>query len=150
MSKAPRENRVPIMMSDNEVASIDDWRYRNRVATRSDAIRRLCQISLALDAQSSQLYTHSGKLNEAVGQLISTKGEMFSGAEPVDLEKLGKLMDDVFRHAIDLSLDTAVIARTHLSMTYSNTSVEETMSKLEDMPADLRAVIESTRKKPQD
>ncbi|MBM3091593.1 hypothetical protein GFB56_12280 [Ensifer sp. T173] len=43
-----RENRVPIMMSDDELKLIDDWRFTNRIATRSDAIRRLCQLGLAL------------------------------------------------------------------------------------------------------
>ncbi|WP_425665716.1 hypothetical protein [Sinorhizobium fredii] len=45
----PRENRVPIMMSDEELKLIDDWRYKNRVATRSDAVRRLARIGTAVD-----------------------------------------------------------------------------------------------------
>lgn len=45
----PRENRVPIMMSEDELKAIDDWRFTNRVATRSEAVRRLCQIGLATD-----------------------------------------------------------------------------------------------------
>ncbi|MEE9983607.1 hypothetical protein [Agrobacterium pusense] len=40
----PRVNRVPVMMSESEMEAIDDWRFENRVATRSEAIRRLCQI----------------------------------------------------------------------------------------------------------
>ena len=49
MTKKPRENRVPIMMSEDELASIDDWRFANRIATRSDPIRRLCQIGMIFD-----------------------------------------------------------------------------------------------------
>ncbi|MGU3577070.1 hypothetical protein ACLBWZ_16265 [Brucellaceae bacterium C25G] len=45
----PRENRVPIMMSDDELAAIDDWRFENRIGTRSDAVRRLVQMGLRLD-----------------------------------------------------------------------------------------------------
>lgn len=45
----PRENRVPIMMSDKELEDVDDWRFSNRVATRSDAIRRLCQIAIDVE-----------------------------------------------------------------------------------------------------
>ncbi|AVA21584.1 hypothetical protein [Rhizobium sp. NXC24] len=56
----PRENRVPIMMSEDELKTIDDWRFGNRIATRSDAIRRLCQIGARFDASSSQLYQLSG------------------------------------------------------------------------------------------
>lgn len=42
----PREHRVPMMLSADELAAIDNWRFGNRVATRSEAIRRLCQIGL--------------------------------------------------------------------------------------------------------
>lgn len=45
----PRENRIPIMMSDQELQAIDDWRYENRIATRSESVRRLCQIGLQAD-----------------------------------------------------------------------------------------------------
>ena len=48
MAKAPRDNRIPIMMSHDELTAIDDWRFANRVATRSDAIRRLAQMALAV------------------------------------------------------------------------------------------------------
>lgn len=49
-AKRPRENRVPIMLSEAELASIDDWRFRNRIATRSDAVRRLVKLALSADA----------------------------------------------------------------------------------------------------
>lgn len=42
----PRENRIPIMMSDEELKIVDDWRFDNRVATRSEAVRRLIQIGV--------------------------------------------------------------------------------------------------------
>lgn len=59
MGKAPRENRVPIMLSAQELQQIDDWRFANRVATRSDAIRRLTQIALAFDAKADEIAAKS-------------------------------------------------------------------------------------------
>lgn len=41
-----RNNRVPIMLSDEELQQIDDWRFANKVATRSAAIRRLAQMAV--------------------------------------------------------------------------------------------------------
>lgn len=49
MPKKPRENRVPIMLADEELEGIDNWRFQKRIATRSDAIRRLCQMGLLVD-----------------------------------------------------------------------------------------------------
>ncbi len=46
MGKKPRENRVPIMLTNEELTAIDDWRFANRVATRSAAIRKLVTIGL--------------------------------------------------------------------------------------------------------
>lgn len=48
-----RENRVPIMLSSEELEAIDDWRFANRVATRSEAIRRLCRIGLHQETDPS-------------------------------------------------------------------------------------------------
>lgn len=42
-----RQNRIPIMFSNDELTSIDDWRFENRVASRAEAIRRLVCFALA-------------------------------------------------------------------------------------------------------
>ena len=46
MVKQPREHRVPIMFAEAEIKSVDDWRFDSRVATRSDAVRKLAQIGI--------------------------------------------------------------------------------------------------------
>jgi hypothetical protein len=64
MAKDPRENRVPMMLSDGELGQIDDWRFANRVATRSDAIRRLVQIALRFDSAADGLQSQASKIFE--------------------------------------------------------------------------------------
>lgn len=44
-----KDQRVPIMMSEDELKSIDDWRFGNRLPSRGEAIRRLCQIGMLVD-----------------------------------------------------------------------------------------------------
>ncbi len=39
------------MMSEAELTAIDDWRFANRVATRSDAVRRLAQMGIIFDRE---------------------------------------------------------------------------------------------------
>jgi hypothetical protein len=41
-----KNQRIPIMMSEDELQAIDDWRFANRLPSRGDAIRRLCQIGI--------------------------------------------------------------------------------------------------------
>ncbi|NTF35531.1 hypothetical protein [Agrobacterium rubi] len=44
-----KDQRVPIMMSEDELKTIDDWRFGNRLPSRGEAIRRLCQIGMLAD-----------------------------------------------------------------------------------------------------
>jgi metal-responsive CopG/Arc/MetJ family transcriptional regulator len=49
-SKSPKDQRIPVMMTAEEVKAIDDWRFANRVSSRGEAIRQLIQAGLAKDA----------------------------------------------------------------------------------------------------
>jgi hypothetical protein len=46
MTKPTREHRVPIMLNDHELQAIDNWRFTNKVGSRSAAMRRLMLASL--------------------------------------------------------------------------------------------------------
>lgn len=50
-----KDQRVPIMMSEDELTAIDDWSFKNRIRSRGEAIRRLCQIGLAFDEKASPI-----------------------------------------------------------------------------------------------
>lgn len=55
MSSEKPENKTQhlhILMSPSEVTAIDDWGFANRIRTRGEAIRRLCQIGMTFDARS--------------------------------------------------------------------------------------------------
>lgn len=64
MEKHSRENRVPIMFSDEEITAIDDWGFSNRIRTRAEAIRRLCQMGIIFDRE---ILPRSSKVLEVVG-----------------------------------------------------------------------------------
>jgi hypothetical protein len=46
-----KDQRVPIVMSEAELQQIDDWRFANRLPSRGDAIRRLCQIGMLVEEE---------------------------------------------------------------------------------------------------
>ena len=87
----PRVNRVPVMMSEEELKAIDDWRFKNRVATRSDAIRRLCKIANGLDEVIPEASEHAEWLLHEARQLflfaLESKSKVTRG-EAVDIEYL--------------------------------------------------------------
>lgn len=55
----PREHRIHMYLSKEELEAIDTWRFQNRVATRSEAIRRLCQSALIFDRRLPAILENS-------------------------------------------------------------------------------------------
>lgn len=41
--------RLQMVITEDELVAIEDWQYRNRVPSKSEAIRRLCQIAIGLE-----------------------------------------------------------------------------------------------------
>ncbi|KQU81293.1 hypothetical protein ASD00_35250 [Ensifer sp. Root31] len=82
----PRENRIHMYLSEDEVTAIDDWRFANRIPTRSDAIRRLCKVGLITDAKVSplaaDLAAHTKAIEETNSALFEYFGERTEGKEP--------------------------------------------------------------------
>ncbi|MBB6411272.1 hypothetical protein [Mesorhizobium sangaii] len=107
MVKKPRENRIPMMMSDEELKAIDDWRYKNRIATRSDAIRRLAQTSLRIDAPIETIYRRTKELHRV---LLSRKDITISlvKADNVDWERIAKIdlatTGELIKHVSELNM----------------------------------------------
>ncbi|TGQ79326.1 hypothetical protein EN850_20780 [Mesorhizobium sp. M8A.F.Ca.ET.207.01.1.1] len=50
-AKENKTERLHLLISPGEVTAIDDWGFKNRIRTKGEAVRRLCQIGLAFDAE---------------------------------------------------------------------------------------------------
>jgi metal-responsive CopG/Arc/MetJ family transcriptional regulator len=46
MNGLSRETRLQIMLDENELAAIDDWRFKRRMPSRAAAIRDLLRLGL--------------------------------------------------------------------------------------------------------
>ena len=51
MADELKDQRVVTMMSSSEIEAIDDWAFANRIRSRGEAIRRLCQMAIGFEAQ---------------------------------------------------------------------------------------------------
>ena len=47
MGKRAREGRLQIMLDDDELSAIDDWRFHMRMPSRAAAVRELLRLGLA-------------------------------------------------------------------------------------------------------
>jgi hypothetical protein len=53
MSDLMREQRLQIMLTEDELATIDDWRFECRMPTRAAAVRELLKRGLAAEGFST-------------------------------------------------------------------------------------------------
>ena len=49
MSGLSRETRIQIMLDEDELSAIDDWRFKRRMPSRAAAIRELLRRGLAAE-----------------------------------------------------------------------------------------------------
>ncbi|MER9125408.1 hypothetical protein NKH81_20335 [Mesorhizobium sp. M0959] len=54
-----KSERLHMFISPKEIEKIEDWRFKNRVQSKSEAIRRLCQIGLAYDRDGLAMLNRS-------------------------------------------------------------------------------------------
>ena len=52
MSGLSRETRLQIMLDQDELTAIDDWRFKQRMPSRASAIRELLRIALQTETVS--------------------------------------------------------------------------------------------------
>ncbi|MBY3245163.1 hypothetical protein HFO16_27885 [Rhizobium laguerreae] len=63
------------MMSEKELTSVDDWRFKNRISTRADALRRLCKLGMALDILMPDLETALAGLTHAAANVLAEEAD---------------------------------------------------------------------------
>ena len=49
MGELARGERLQIMLADDELAALDDWRFANRMPSRASAVRELLKRGLAAE-----------------------------------------------------------------------------------------------------
>lgn len=88
--------KFQMMMSPSEANELDDWMFKNRIRSRAEAIRRLCQIGLVVDQEADNLATTIVELVKSTPEALSkNKTEFYknveNGAELI--EEINKYMD---------------------------------------------------------
>lgn len=76
MSDLTREQRLQIMLTEEELAAIDDWRFARRMPTRAAAVRELLKRGLAAEGFLS---AHAGEKSQSFG-VVGKRGDGADGA----------------------------------------------------------------------
>lgn len=88
--------RMQLKITSAEIEAIDDWRFTNRVPSRSEAVRRLCQIGVLTSKATPAMESHS---TMAMSQMVLLLSELarVCNEHPQDAG-LSKVRSAVERH----------------------------------------------------
>jgi hypothetical protein len=71
-----KDQRIPVMMSSEEVAAIDEWRRKNAdLPSRSEAIRRLVEIGLLTSTTNPDMH-YQAKASDSAAKAKKLAGEL--------------------------------------------------------------------------
>lgn len=74
MSDDLKTIKFQLMLSPAEAEAIDDWGFKNRIRTRAEAIRRLCQMAIIFDERRVPLvHAHVANIERAQSLLAPLK-----------------------------------------------------------------------------
>lgn len=132
-----KTERLHMLISPAELDAIDDWRFKSRLGTRAEAVRRLVQIGLRFEEALPAIDDAASGLAQAGDSLVN---RFYLRAErPPDLsdeaKKAMRAMRKVMRQAQDLveAVASVEIQRDHLTDAGASLEValkraDETMS----------------------
>lgn len=87
--KELKDQRVVTMMSPSELEAIDDWMFKNRIRSRGEAIRRLCQIGIMSNRQFERLVRVAKPLEQKYTKLQNERTSAETGASDLRARVLG-------------------------------------------------------------
>ncbi|MBO0140223.1 hypothetical protein JZX87_03455 [Agrobacterium sp. Ap1] len=85
-----KTQHVHILMAPSEVEAIDDWGFKNRIRTKGEAIRRLCQMGMNLDQLSDDLNTTIESAGQIYASVIDRLYDILKD-DRLDVEERAKL-----------------------------------------------------------
>lgn len=81
MAELAREKRLQIMLTEEELNAIDDWRFDRRMPTRAAAVRELLRRGLAAEGFLS---ADAGEKSQGFGVISNPRGNNGDGGGAAD------------------------------------------------------------------
>lgn len=138
--------RLQMVITEEEISAIDEWQHENRIASRSEAIRRLCQIGLRLDSFAERLpaavkralVAHNSVVTEASKHVNRDHlaWERFKGLTKAISQSADEI-DEVWLEVRTL-MEEAVQIRSHWNLEESIRLADKTRSEMEQSLARMR------------
>ncbi|MBV2144429.1 hypothetical protein KUG47_13085 [Falsochrobactrum sp. TDYN1] len=96
-----KTERFNMFMSPSEMAAIDDWAWKNKIRSKSEAVRRLCRIALTYEDLKPAINNSMKQLIDAV-LILGNETLSERPKTPDEMEELRSLAQEVFAHTYGL------------------------------------------------
>lgn len=135
-----KTERVQLLMTPTELSAIDDWGFSNRIRTRAETIRRLCQIGIrTLEERETLLRNRDAATDELIAFLERYADAQESGRETdpfeLDLMKLIRASTQGAIHTAGFAEMIAALSQGD-SLEDAMTAAQEAREKLTSRLAD--------------
>lgn len=120
------------MMSEEELKSIDDWSFANRIRSRGEAIRRLCQIGIMVTRNLRTLADEPQDLYERHNRYADELEENRPKNDADMLEFLAQLHQDLYLDMLGWSVRVTSLGVSARALTKGDT-IEEAVSEAEHL-----------------
>ncbi|MGO6699906.1 hypothetical protein ACCS33_10675 [Rhizobium ruizarguesonis] len=135
-----KDQRIPIMMTASEVTAIDDWSFKNRIRSRGEAIRRLCQIGLVFDNHRKEYVEKFGAIADKVSEIT----EVVKRSAPADDKSLTGLERELIANGLEMLM--AVLPMVALIRTTTGLANNfKSEGNLEEIISEAKAILSLDR-----
>ncbi|WP_174800970.1 hypothetical protein [Martelella limonii] len=102
--------RLHIKITEDEVEAIDTWRFDNRIPSRSEAVRRLCQIGILADNELDGIVDYADEIHHGIERVyfdtvrsVDEVREKIVNLTGDELKALDSLFREILRDLTDAS-----------------------------------------------
>ncbi len=150
MSDELKTIKFQMMLSESEAKQIDDWGFSNRIRSRAEAIRRLCQMGMRIDEASLPLLDKSSKSVDYLFAWFNEFSDQFGGIDEANKPmRLAEIALCTMEH-LDKMLDLALEAHNRLVFVLEETAHYSSTPQLEEAIKEARMVRDETEERIRD
>lgn len=135
--------RLQMVITEKELDAIDEWQHANRISSRSEAIRRLCQMALRYDREEIGM---TGGL-QGVADALDSTGKAWRearkrSAEPAELLEIVKDQYRKLMRATNVLMIRAQVGRLQSAAMRRGDDMETAQRLADEKRVELEAEIE--------
>lgn len=109
-----KTERFNMFMSPSEMKAIDDWAWENKIRSKSEAVRRLCQIALLTEPLVNELPRLWHDVQQADIDISGSLLDAFSNIDTMsteeNLERIKTAVDNLVPAAMELGIHADAMA----------------------------------------